>query len=95
MENFPALLALALATSLVAAREINFYGISYKVEAAVAIVTSFATIYASLAFPETAAPLLIVWGLAMALLAFGKLLEPAESDWAPSGSDFLGDDPLD
>ena len=38
---------------------------------------------------------LAAWGLCLAVLAAGKAFEPLSSDIEPTGSDFLGERPLD
>jgi lysophospholipase L1-like esterase len=81
--------ALALATLLLGGREIAFYGLAYKAEAAAAAV-------AAVAFAAThEGAALAAWGLCLAVLAAGKAFEPLSSDIEPTGSDFLGERPLD
>ena len=66
-------------------REIYYFGAAYKVEAAVGVIASLATWF----LPEMAPTSNAVVCLALAVMVFGKFLEPLEEDWQPNQSEFL------
>ena len=71
-------------------REIGFYGIGYKAEAALAILLCFALVNNDqIGMSETA----LSAGLALSLLvlSFGKLFEPIKDDMRPNNSKFFQD----
>ena len=80
---------LAGCTMLVAVREIVYYGLEYKVEAAGAVVAGTA------ACVTQEDGLFAMWGGLLSVLAFGKIFEPLRSDWKPTFSDFLGENPME
>ena len=78
-------------------REIFYFGLAYKVEAALGLVASLAVLFFSqnntamvgtttATMSQVAEP--ASW-LALAVLTFGKVFEPLEEDWFKSESEFL------
>mmetsp|Transcript_40322 Transcript_40322/g.78867 ORF Transcript_40322/g.78867 Transcript_40322/m.78867 type:complete len:261 (+) Transcript_40322:48-830(+) len=80
---------LAGGTALLALREIWYYGLAYKVEAAGAVVAGV------LACVTQEDGVVAVWGGLLGVLAFGKVFEPLRSDQQPTFSEFLGDNPME
>lgn len=66
-------------------REIFYFGLAYKVEAAVGILASLAVWFV----PELMDASQGVVSLALAVMVIGKFLEPLEEDWQPNQSEFL------
>lgn len=82
-------LALEVATALLVWREVSFFGLEYKLDAAAAAALGFLAV----ATQNDAA--FAGWGTSFGLMAFSKLFEPIRSDIVPTGSVFLAEDPLE
>lgn len=77
-------------------REILYFGIAYKVEAALALLT-FGVGATSIGGSEaTIQPVLhLLTSLSLGVLVFGKFLEPLREDWSMNDSEFLSENRLD
>lgn len=78
-----------LAIAAVSLREIYYFGIAYKVEAALCLLT----IGLSSFVPDQVSHSLI--SLFLGVLVFGKFLEPLEEDWTVNASEFLSKNQMD
>lgn len=74
------------------AREIYYFGVPYKVEAALGLAASLAVLLLPDVVPLQASNAATC--LALAVLVFGKFLEPLEEDWQPNQSEFLASDEM-
>mmetsp|Transcript_16513 Transcript_16513/g.31032 ORF Transcript_16513/g.31032 Transcript_16513/m.31032 type:complete len:306 (+) Transcript_16513:65-982(+) len=87
----PAFLALL---GLICLREIAWFGLEYKVEAALAVAGAAGAIVLPEVAPTAASVAGWAAALSVALLGAAKAFEPLAEDFRRGGSEFLKDDPL-